>query len=64
VAARFRVIEQHEIDAGEQLQQIVALAIDPVVHRVTGNEPRRTHLAQDIELKNGINVAEEDHSEA
>src|SRR5690606_482369 len=45
---------------GQQLEQRVALARDPEVHRIAGDELRLLHLVETIELQFRIDVAQED----
>ena len=44
----------------EQLQQQVALGVDPVIHGVARDERRLFHLIEHAELQLGVDVAEEE----
>jgi len=44
----------------EQLEQRLALPLDPVVHGIAHDQPGPFHLAQHAELELGIDVAQED----
>src|SRR6185436_6955021 len=57
---RFGVVQRDRVDALEQLEQLGAPALDPEVHRVTGNQPGLVDLREHIELESWIDVAEKD----
>src|SRR6185312_7419428 len=49
----------HEVHVAEQLDEVVAAALDPEVHRVARHQLRLCDLLQDVELKARVDVAEE-----
>lgn len=56
----FFFVEEEEIDVFQDFHQSHALARDPEVHGVTSHETGGLDLFQDLELKLGIDVGEQD----
>ncbi len=57
---RLGIIERHEIDVAQEIQDVGAPALNPEVHRVARDEFRLLDLAQDIQLQARIDVGEEE----
>ena len=57
---RLAVVEDQAVDLAEQGVQLVALGLDPEVHRVGDDELRLLRLRQDLALGRGVAVGEED----
>ena len=57
--ARLGVVHHENVDVAQQLEQQVPLRVDPVVHRVAGDELGVLHLVEHAELQLGVDVAEE-----
>jgi hypothetical protein len=54
------VVHHEHVHPAEQLEQGLALPLDPIIHGVAHDEPRPLHLAQHAELKLRIDVTQED----
>ena len=57
--ARFGVVHHQDVDVAQQLEQEIALRLDPIVHGIAGHERRMRDLVEDAELQLGVDVAEE-----
>ncbi len=53
------VVDHQRPDLRERLHQVVALDVDPQVHRVGGDQHRGADLAEHVELEHRIDVAEQ-----
>jgi hypothetical protein len=69
-AARFRllspdsspslaVVDEQKIPTLQRLQQLIPEIVDPVVHRVPADQPRRDHLLSHATLQCRLDVAEQ-----
>ena len=56
---RFGVVDQDDVDQGQDLLERVKLVVNPVVHCVADHNLWPVHLRQDVALQVRINVAEE-----
>src|SRR5579875_788912 len=53
----FSLVNHQGIDRGQSLLQIFGLALNPVIHRVAGDDASSGELLANVELERGINIA-------
>jgi len=56
--ARLAFVEQQDVHPGQDAGQRIGLALDPVVHRIEGDQGIPLHLVEDVVLQVGVDVAE------
>src|SRR5206468_2600608 len=56
---RFLLVDEEDAHALQDLQELLPLSVDPVVHRVAEHQTRMLQLIQDLALEHGIDVREE-----
>src|SRR3990172_10232950 len=61
--ARLLLVDEQNSDALQRLQEVRALAVDPVVHRIAEDQARLRELLEDLPLENGIDVRQKDVSQ-
>ena len=58
--AKLGVVQDHAVDAADDVDEVVASGVDPEVHRVERHESRRRALVEHVALKSRLDVGEEE----
>jgi hypothetical protein len=57
--ARFRIVQSHQVDVLQKLDNVRPPALNPEVHRIARYQLRFSDLLEDIELQPRIDIGQE-----
>ena len=53
------IVHHQDVDVAQQLEEQIAFTLNPIVHRITGDQLRLLHLVEHTQLQFGIDVTQE-----